>query len=112
MENPYGPVVVKRKKCILLINFNIFVVVCGLDYKPFSYEGRWQYYYSSVLIIMYYNGFVFVFVWCPCMAINVSVQHNGGFLPGIILLTQCYYHRGGNPFKCHEEVFKEKYERI
>ena len=28
------------------------------------------------------------------MAINVSVQHNGGFSPGIILLTQCYYHRG------------------
>ena len=26
------------------------------------------------------------------MAINVSVQHNGGLLPGI------------NPFKCHEEV--------
>ena len=23
-----------------------------------------------------------------------SVQHNGGFLPGIILLTQYYYHRG------------------
>ena len=28
------------------------------------------------------------------MAINVSVQYYGGFLPGIILLTQCYYHRG------------------
>ena len=28
------------------------------------------------------------------MAIIVSVHHNGGFLPGIILLTQCYYHRG------------------
>ena len=28
------------------------------------------------------------------MAINVGVQHNGGFLPGIILLIQCYYHRG------------------
>ena len=27
------------------------------------------------------------------MAINVSVQNNG-FLPDIILLTQCYYHRG------------------
>ena len=41
------------------------------------------------------NGFVFVFVCVPaCMAINISVQHNGGFLPGIILLTQCYYHRG------------------
>ena len=34
------------------------------------------------------------FFWCPCMAINVSVQHDGGFLPDIILLTQCYYHRG------------------
>ena len=30
------------------------------------------------------------------MAINVSsVQHNGGFLPGIILLTQCYNRTGG-----------------
>ena len=29
------------------------------------------------------------------MAINVSVQHNGGFLLNIILLTQCYYHSRG-----------------
>ena len=28
------------------------------------------------------------------MAINISIQYNGGFLPDIILLTQCYYHRG------------------
>ena len=28
------------------------------------------------------------------MAINVSVQYNGGLLPDIILLTQCYLHRG------------------
>ena len=34
------------------------------------------------------------------MAINVSVQYNGGLLPDIILLTQ----PSGNPFKCHEEV--------
>ena len=26
--------------------------------------------------------------------INKSVQYKGGFLPDIILLTQCYYHRG------------------
>ena len=39
--------------------------------------------------------FCFVFFWCPCMAINnVSVQHDGGFLPGIIPLIQCYYHWG------------------
>ena len=28
------------------------------------------------------------------MAINVSVQDNGGLLADMILLTQCYYHRG------------------
>ena len=35
-----------------------------------------------------------MFLWCPYMAINVNVQYNGGFLPDIILLTQCYLHRG------------------
>ena len=34
------------------------------------------------------------FFLCPCMAINVGVQYNGGLLLDIILLTQCYYHRG------------------
>ena len=34
------------------------------------------------------------------MAINVNDEYNGGFLPDIILLTQCYL----NLFKCHEEV--------
>ena len=34
-----------------------------------------------------------LFFWCPCMAINVSVQYNGGLLPDVILLTQCYFHR-------------------
>ena len=42
--------------------------------------------------------------WCPSMAIKVGVQHNDGFLPGIILLTLCYYHPGTR-FKCHEEFF-------
>ena len=28
------------------------------------------------------------------MAIDVNVQYNGGFLPDIKLLTQCYLHRG------------------
>ena len=35
------------------------------------------------------------FFWCPCMAIIVNVQqYNGWLLPDIILLTQCYFHRG------------------
>ena len=30
------------------------------------------------------------------MAVNVSIlQYNGGLLPDIILLTQCYYHHRG-----------------
>ena len=37
---------------------------------------------------------VLLFVWCPRMAINVSVQYNDGLLPDIILLTKCCYHRG------------------
>ena len=50
-----------------------------------------------IINLFYYvlNCFCFVFVWCLCIAINViSVQHNGGFLPNIKLLTQCYCHRG------------------
>ena len=36
-----------------------------------------------------------MFFWCPCMAIYVNVQqYNDGLLPDIILLTQCYLHRG------------------
>ena len=45
--------------------------------------------------------FCLPFCWCPCMAINVSVQYDGGFLPDMVdpmLLPS------GNPFKCHEEV--------
>ena len=39
------------------------------------------------------------------MTINVSVQYNGGLLPDIIMLTQCYYHHSlGNPFRCHEDI--------
>ena len=54
-----------------------------------------QYIITTMLdVVLHYFCFVFtVFVWCPCMAINVSVQYNGGLLPDIILLTQCYYHR-------------------
>ena len=55
---------------------------------------------------MYCNVFVFVFVWCPCMAINVvvSVQHNGGFLPDIILSVGPILLPSGNHFECYEEV--------
>ena len=49
-------------------------------------------------VMVYYivSGLFLMFFWCPCMAINVSVQYNnGGLLPDIILLTtQCYFHRG------------------
>ena len=40
------------------------------------------------------SGLLLMFFWCPCMAINVNLQYNGGFLPDIVLWTQCYLHRG------------------
>ena len=47
------------------------------------------YYIASVLFLLFF--------WCPCMAINNNVsgvQYNGGLLPDMIQLTQCYFHRG------------------
>ena len=46
--------------------------------------------------MVYYtvSGLFLMFFWCPCMAMNVNVQYNGGLLPNVILLTQCYLHRG------------------
>ena len=55
---------------------------------------------TTIFDDVYYIIFVLVLLsllsfWCPCMAINVSIQYyNGGLLPDIILLTQCYLHRG------------------
>ena len=43
-----------------------------------------MYYIVSVLFLL--------FVWCPCIAINVSVQYNGGLLPDILLLNPFQYH--------------------
>ena len=41
------------------------------------------------------------------MAINVSVQYNGGLLPDPILLTQCYYHHdsGNTRLKAMKRVY-------
>ena len=38
------------------------------------------------------------------MAINVSVQYNGGLLPDMILLVDSRLLPSENPFGCHEEV--------
>ena len=61
--------------------------------KALSLQPMKQYIITTMLDIVL-HCFCFVFVWCPCMAINVNVQYNGGLLPNIMLLSQCYYHRG------------------
>ena len=62
---------------------------------------------DQILCLMVYYIIVSVlfllFFWCPCMAINVSVQCNGGLLPDIILVDPMLF-PSRNPFKCHEEV--------
>ena len=59
-------------------------------------------------------GLFLMFFWCPCMAINVNVQYNGGLLPDIILLTQCYLHRGTclNAMKRFYFVFNSMFARL
>ena len=43
------------------------------------------------------------FCWCPCMAINVSVQYDGWVSPRHYIVDPMLL-PSGNPFKCHEEV--------
>ena len=63
--------------------------------EALSFQPMKQYIITTMLGMLYCIISVLLFVWCPCMAINVSVQYNGGLLPDIIrLLTQCYHHRG------------------
>ena len=54
--------------------------------------------------MVYYivSGVLLMFFWCPCIAINVSIQYNGGLLPDIY--TDPMLFLSGNPLKCHEEV--------
>ena len=88
----------KRKRIIYLHQVQYFILtlfVFKRTISPFCMKVDGNIFIKLFQICTTYDGFVFVFVWwCPCMAINASVQHNGGFLPGIMLLTQCYYHRG------------------
>ena len=44
------------------------------------------------------------------MSINVSVQHNGGFLPDIIPLSQCYYHQGTTRLDAMKRFCIETYD--
>ena len=62
-------------------------------------------YRRLILLVQKYchPSFLLVLSWCPFMAINVSVQYNGGLLPDIILLTLCNYVR--EPFQYHVEIF-------
>ena len=51
----------------------------GLDASRFFLSNNNMcdvYHNVSVLFLLFF--------WCPCMAINVSVQYNGGLLPDII----------------------------
>ena len=57
-----------------------------------SGTGLSQYIITTTMFDDVRQCFCFAVFWCPCMAINVSVQYDGGLLPDIILLTQCYYH--------------------
>ena len=60
----------------------------------------------SYIIINLFNYVLklFLIVWCPCLAINLSVHDIGGFLSDISYTVDPILLPSGNPFKCHEEV--------
>ena len=47
---------------------------------------------------------MYYFVFAVFLVINVSVHYNGGLLPNIILVTQCYY-RTGTPLNVMKSFF-------
>ena len=65
---------------------SLFSFQCSSDFGFTAYVTVNYYYHVTILSSLFF--------WCPCMAINVSVHYNDGFLPDIILLTLGYYHRG------------------
>ena len=78
----------------------LFLVALHGDYHivALSFQPMQQYIITTMFDDVLHTLFLFcflLFVWCLCMAINVSVQYNSGLLPDIILLTQCYYHHRG-----------------
>ena len=84
-------------------------VLCVIVPFFLSFLSCFILFFVLILQIMYYIVFGWFwlwsvllrcFFWCPCMAINVSVQY---ILADIILLTQMLL-PSENPFKCHEEV--------
>ena len=56
--------------------------------------------------MVYYivSGLFLMLFWCPCMAINVNVQYNGGLLPDIILFVDPMLSASRNLFKRHEDI--------
>ena len=57
-----------------------------------------------VLVVVCSTMFLLKFFLCPCIAINVILQYNGGLLLDIINTVNPMLLPSGNPSKCHEEV--------
>ena len=91
--NTFQPVLINKEfqvnngvlYCFWIMKILVIMVLCC---------ARFNYCVLDLSLLFDDVLFCLPFCWCPCMAINVSVQYDGGFLPDIILLTQCYYHRG------------------
>ena len=71
---------------------NRAVVTSRTTTKMSTYFCIVRCHYYGILLLSYLLNYVlqcllFCYVWWLCMAINISVQHNGGLLPDIILLT-------------------------
>ena len=92
------------------IGFRLYHVKSDFDLIAYQYVTVLYYYYHVPMMIYITSVLFSMAVWCPCMAMNVvalsvCTQYNVELLLDIILLTQCYYHRGTrSAFKCHEDI--------
>ena len=69
-------------------------IITLYSYKPILLytQNVFVLFLSDIYIYIYVFYFYLIYIIYIYTAINVNVQHDGGFLPGIILfLTQCYY---------------------
>ena len=75
---------------IYTINACKYVRTVGVFWEIFHYPILDHIYVTNCNLASSWLLSLFCLVSLQCIAINVSVQYNGGVLSDMILLTQCY----------------------
>ena len=71
-------------------------LICSLSHTHYKYWYEVGMLMLYVILVVYMKGIILKEIETVKLVLSVVCEtiQNGGFLPGIILLTQCYYHWG------------------